>query len=111
MRAQNITALRVTSSNRVADLKAGFPDQCNWVGRLAKPNAWIASFLKEIAYTGPVEMLTCDMCVLGGKASLAWSVDEIVRSAGKIEKMRKAMNQSANEQAHPIAVLSAALTH
>ena len=66
--------------------------------------------VKALAYVGPIEMLTCDMCILGSKTSLAWSVEEIERASGKIERTRTAMNRSTDEQAHPCKVLVEAMT-
>ena len=110
MRARGIRGLGLAAMNTVADLKIGFPDQCGWVARFTTPKAKLGSFVKALAYEGPIEMLTCDMCILGSKTSLAWSVEEIERASGKIARTRREWNRSADEQAHPCKVLVAAMT-
>ena len=108
VRGQEIAQLSVSATNTVADLSAGFPDQCSWMS-LVPRNTLVRKFMKDIKYHEPVELLTCKMCVLGSTQARNWSVAELTDARIKISKARKELRLSPDEPAHPIEVLCHAL--
>ena len=109
MRARAIRHLRVQPTDTAADLKIAFPDQCNWLKRVATPTTKLATLIKTAGYTGPLEMLTCDMCIFGGEQSLKWPAEYIRANASKIRRVSKDIGESRERQAHPLIALRIAM--
>jgi hypothetical protein len=109
MRARAIMHLRVRPTDTAADLKIAFPDQCNWLKRVATPTTKLAALIKAAGYTGPLEMLTCDMCIFGGDQSLKWSVEYILANSSKIRRVSKDISESRERPAHPLIALRTAM--
>jgi len=109
MRARAISHLHVKPRDKAADLKIAFPDQCSWLKRVAAPTTKLTTVIKAAGYTGPIEMLTCDMCIFGGGQSLKWSTECIRANASKIRRVSKDLGESRERQAHPLIALRIAM--
>ena len=54
-------------------------------------------------------MLTCDLCIFGGKGARAFSVEDIEEGKEAIEREMAAASWSDEQQANPLVVLRTAL--
>lgn len=67
MHVHGICCLKLEASTSIADLMGCFPDQSDWVSKLAKATGTtsVSGLLEAVGYTGPVELFTCYCCFLG----------------------------------------------
>ena len=105
-RAAGVKALRVSPGDTVGLLRNGFPDQSDWLGRFATSGESIKKLLKRLAYDEPIELLTVDLCILGGLRE--WSATSIEKSLKKIQRQR-GLRDRPGKPMHPATVLRAAL--
>ena len=115
MRVAGIKKLQVSSTDTLSDLMAGFPDQCEWLSmlqRVIKPGSKptgikVRDLVHELNYKDPIEMLTCDLCIFG--MTRQFSVEDIAAGKQVILNTCKELQRNADQQAHPLVVLRAAL--
>ena len=73
MRHHKVSHLQVSGSN-VQEFMKVFPDAKSWL-TMFKPTASVASAMQELGYSGPPELLTMHLCLIGNKEmdySIAW---------------------------------------
>ena len=117
MRVAGIKRLQVSSNDTLSDLMAGFPDQCEWLSMLLRSygkrcqasSIKVRCLVKELNYKDPVEMLTCDLCVFGGKTARDFDVEDIIAGKRSIRNTCEMLQRNAYQQAHPLVVLRAAM--
>ena len=111
MHAMKITRLQVKDET-LDDLMASFPDQCGWLStfcgdRVAPSKYQVRTLMHELNYKDPIEMLTCDLCIFG--MTRQFSVEDIEAGKQVILNTCKELQRNADQQAHPLVVLRAAL--
>ena len=117
MRVASIKGLQVSSGDSLSDLMVSFPDQCEWLSMLQRSHKKrktpstikVKDLVRELNYKDPVEMLTCDLCVFGGKAARNFDIGDINAGKKVIQATNTELQRSADQQAHPLVVLKAAL--
>jgi hypothetical protein len=73
MRNHGVLRLKVSGSS-VKEFTEMFPDAKSWL-TMFKPTDSVASAMKELKYSGPPELLTMHLCMIGNKDldySIAW---------------------------------------
>lgn len=110
MRAEGIESLKISADDMVCNISGAFPDSCDWasrIGRLVK-KTHVKDLLQAISWKGPVELLTCFLCVMLSDPRVhhlsAISVrrlrSDLVRARSKFRK------QHHGFEPHPLAMLS-----
>ena len=113
MHAMKITRLQVKDET-LDDLMASFPDQCGWLStfcgdRVAPSKYQVRTLMHELNYKDPIEMLTCDLCIFGGREAREYSIDRINAGKDAIRGKERELGRNEEELAHPLVVFHAAL--
>ena len=104
MRAAKHSCLTVGKNDQVKTMTQAFSDQCQWLTRFGS-NMKLRTLLRKLAYTDPPEMLTIDLCILGGPDARKWTIAEIKAATSTIRLARQEMGHDA----HPLRVLKQAM--
>lgn len=118
MRAAGIKALQVNDKKMCARrLSAMFPDMSGWTGRFADMVAkrkagdrvlTVHTLLKVLSWRGPVELLTCLLCVVCHDAVLATDPQVLQALSSDISVARKKFRKLFKYEGHPLRVLTEA---
>ena len=114
MRVAGIRELRVDATDTLSDLQVSFPDRNGWLSRIlatrkTPSSITVKDLVRELNYNGPIEMLTCDLCIFGGKAARDFRVEDIDSKRQLLRNTCERLRRNADQQAHPLVVLRAAL--
>ncbi len=111
MRVEGIARLKVSPDDKVSSISAAFPDACDWASQLGRlTTTWrLSDLLKAISWKGPVELLTCILCVVLSEPRVHHLSARSVRSLQRdmIKFRSKFRKEHRSFEPHPITVLGA----
>jgi hypothetical protein len=99
MRNQGVSRLKVSGSS-VKEFSEMFPDAKSWLTMFKRTDT-VVSAMKELKYSGPAELLTMHLCMIGNK-DLDYSMVWLQSNAAAIQRC-----QVSNEAALGFAPLPA----
>ena len=111
MRANGIDGLKVDSATTATSLSAMFPDMADWASRHAaathgkQPISTVRQLVRRVQWAGPVELLTCFLCVISNDQVLNMPASLIQSLQQEIEGVRKKLRKKLGFEAHPVRVL------
>ena len=103
-----LTVHRLSSASLVPHC---FPDQSGWVFKIARHQGTpgFANVLKAAGYSGPPELFSAWMCVIGSSsAALAIPARTVSKSAERIRTIREAFVAEHGYEPHPLKAMAAA---
>ncbi len=110
MRAAGIEKLRIDSANMTTStLSKVFPDMSGWASRVAQSGCRspkISALMKTLRWTGPVELLTCLLCVTCTEVVFAMDATILQSSRNRIAAARRAFRRHRRFEAHPVHILT-----
>ena len=111
MRAAGIDKLHIDDKTMTTStLSKVFPDMAGWASRIAQSKCRspkVSTLVKVLKWNGPVELLTCLLCVVCTDAVFAMSAPVIRSLRGRIEVARDEFRQEHGFEAHPVHILKA----
>ena len=108
MRASKIMALRITRDVDIAAFtKAMLPDCGGWIAKWAEyyKTKSTKKLIKKLAYTGPVEMLSCKACVFADNASEQLDLSSVEQIVPQMSKARRVFSQQMGYESHPVVLV------
>jgi hypothetical protein len=110
MRAEGIDRLKVSADDLVSNISAAFPDASDWASQLGRliRQTHVKDLIQVISWKGPVELLTCFLCVLLSEPRVHHLSANRVRSLcdDLIKARSKFRKQYRGFEPHPLAMLS-----
>ena len=107
MHNHGICNLKVEASTSVSDLQGCFPDQGDWVAKLAKATGTttVSDLLSAVGYTGPVELFTCYCCFLGDPDFDWVSADWLASHTKELRAAIRAYRAEHGQHPHPAVIV------
>ena len=112
MRHNGIKRLKVTRDWDLERLKeACQPDQSGWISMWMKSVAGdsLKKLLKELAYDEPLEMLSCNACLLGDNAISSIEQSKLEQHMSAISRQRREMRSKSGWECNPAIVVTEAM--
>jgi hypothetical protein len=107
MRCAGIMRLKFRSSDLVTAVAATFPDQNEWLIRVARvlDVQQIGDVIKAAKYQGPLELFSAWLCVICSTGVLGVAATKIGDVKGAVVRARRTLRQAHGYEAHPLHVL------
>ena len=102
MHEHGIARLKFTASTPISELVGCFPDQSDWVLKMAGATGTttVSGLLSAVGYTAPVELFTCYCCFMGDPdfdwVTADWLADNVKKLKVAIRDYRIEHGQNPN---------------
>lgn len=114
MRAAGVERLQVDYKRmRMHTFRKVFPDMAGWATRLTRLATQstgpptVAALVKHVGWKGPLELLTCVLCVLCKESALELPANIVRSLRDDIQEMRVEFRRAHTYEAHPLYILDA----